>query len=146
MHTTASTRRPLLAAAAVVLLSILGTACFPSKDADNATAVNSLRAGVAAPELARRYELDLKAKAQADRMALSGYIFHSADLAAGVPAGWGMIGENVAAAGSIEAAQAALEASPPHYANLTNPGYNEIGVGVAELHGVVWVVQVFVGR
>ena len=146
MRTTASTRRPLLAAAAFVLLSIAGTGCLPSKESDNATVVNSLRAAVALPALARSAELDAKAKAQADQMAAHGYIFHSADLAAGVPAGWGAIGENVAVAGSVEAAQAALEASPPHYANLTNPVFNELGVGVTELNGVVYVVQVFVGR
>ena len=49
-------------------------------------------------------------------------------------------------AGSIEQAQAALEASPDHYVNMTNGAYNEMGVGVTIRDGVVYLVQIFVSR
>ncbi|MEZ5256830.1 MAG: CAP domain-containing protein [Ilumatobacteraceae bacterium] len=79
-------------------------------------------------------------------MAQNGTIFHSADLSDGVSPGWTAIGENVAAAGSIEAAQRALEQSPDHYENLVNPDFKELGVGVTVRNGTVYLVQIFVGR
>ena len=62
-------------------------------------------------------------------MANAGTIFHSPSLVSGVSPGWQLIGENVAMAGSIAQAQAALEASPPHRENLLNPNFTEMGIG-----------------
>ena len=101
---------------------------------------------VARTQLGRSGELNNKAQAQADRMANRGRIYHSTNLAAGVSPGWQLIGENVAVAGSIEQAQSALEASPGHLANMLNGGFTEVGIGVTNSNGRVYVVQVFVGR
>ena len=79
-------------------------------------------------------------------MAKAGNIYHSKNLAAGVTGGWSSIGENVAMAGSVEAAQAALEASPGHYENMVNGAFNQVGIGVVVRNDVVYVVQVFVSR
>jgi uncharacterized protein YkwD len=79
-------------------------------------------------------------------MAKAGAIYHSKNLASGVSGGWTSIGENVAMAGSVDAAQTALEASPEHYANMTNPVYTQLGIGVVDHDGVTYVVQVFVSR
>ena len=139
-------RRAVVAATMVALVSLVLAACQPDNGGTNYTAINSLRASVAVPELARTGELDVKAQAQADRMAKRGAIYHSTNMAAGVSPGWSLIGENVASAGSVEAAEAALEASPPHYENLTNPAFNQVGIGVTVKNGVYYVVQVFVSR
>ena len=150
MHTTESPsrspRRSTLAVTMVALLSLVLAACQSGSEDGNLAAINRLRADAAVPELTRVGELDAKARAHADRMAKRGTIFHSANLAAGVSGGWSVIGENVAAAGSVEAAQAALEASPPHHQNLTNGAFNQVGIGVSVRNGVYYVVQVFVGR
>jgi len=146
LRITESPRRSVLAVAVVALVSLMLAACQPEAENANVAAINQLRANVSVPALSRVGELDAKARAQADRMAKRGSIFHSVNMGAGVSAGWSIIGENVASAGSIEAAEAALEASPPHYENLTNPAFNQVGVGVTVKNGVYYVVQVFVSR
>jgi len=146
LRITASPRRSTLVVTVVALVSLVLAACQPESETNNLGAINQLRASVVVPELTRVGELDAKARAQADRMAKRGTIFHSQNMAGGVSPGWSIIGENVASAGSIEAAEAALEASPPHYQNLTNPAFNQVGIGVTVKNGVYYVVQVFVGR
>jgi uncharacterized protein YkwD len=139
--------RPMVAVLLTALLGFALISCTSAEDvATNQTAINNLRASVGLPELTRVPELDAKAQAQADRMAKRGGIYHSKNLASGVSDGWSSIGENVAMAGSIADAQAALEASPDHYANMTNAAYNQVGIGVVSNNGVVYVVQVFVSR
>jgi uncharacterized protein YkwD len=139
-------RASLITLLLALALGVTAVGCTADQANTNTAAINALRATVAAPELVRTPELDRKAQAQADRMARRGYIYHSKNFTSGVPAGWLTIGENVAVAGSIEQAQLALEASPPHYANLTNPAFNQVGIGVAVRNGSVYVVQFFVGR
>lgn len=131
----------LLAVAALFL-----SACNPELEDTDAGLINQLRSSVGVGELTRAADINLKAQLHADLMAQNGTIFHSADLSDGVSPGWTAIGENVAAAGSIEAAQRALEQSPDHYENLVNPDFKELGVGVTVRNGTVYLVQIFVGR
>lgn len=145
---TAAGRRPR-PAILMMLLAVVGialSACGPTPEGTNLADLNKVRAAVGLGELVRTPELDAKAKAQADRMASQGTIFHSENLASGVSAGWQAIGENVALAGSVADAQRALEASPGHYANMVNPGFNQVGIGVTVSNGITYVVQVFVSR
>jgi uncharacterized protein YkwD len=79
-------------------------------------------------------------------MADANTIFHSANLVAGVSPGWQLIGENVAMAGSVRQAQAALEASAPHRENLLNWAYSEMGIGAVQKGNRVYIAQVFVQR
>ena len=132
----------LLLRVAVLALS----ACNPEMEDHNFAAVNDLRSSVGVGTLARSAELNLKAQLQADRVADAGRIFHSASLSEGVTGGWAVIGENVAAAGSIDQAMEALTDSPGHYDNMVNPAFTEMGVGVTVRNGTVYLVQVFVGR
>jgi uncharacterized protein YkwD len=145
MPLSRSLRRALPLAIGILLVA---TACGPGNTmaADDAAMVNQLRATNALNQLPRKYELDLKAQAQADAMANAGTIFHSASLAAGVSSGWQLIGENVAMAGSIPAAETALEASPPHRENLLNPYFTEMGIGATQRGNLVFVAQLFVQR
>ena len=138
-------RLPILVLGVLVLIS---AACSPTNTmaADDAAMVNQLRVSNGIPALPRSYELDLKAQAHAQRMADAGTIFHSPSLTAGVSPGWQLIGENVAVAGSIHQAEAALEASPPHRENLLNPYFSEMGIGAVQRGTSVFVAQVFVQR
>ena len=138
--------RPALIVVLMTLLGVALTACGPTPESTNLTDLNEVRAATGVVELVRTPELDAKAKAQADRMARRGTIFHSSNLASGVSAGWSSIGENVALAGSVDDAQRALEASPGHYANMVSPAFNQVGIGVTVRNGVTYVVQVFVSR
>ena len=138
--------RPFSVLAIVVVAIFALVACNPQAEDQDFAMLNSLRARSGVPALGRSAELNAKARAQADRMAERGRIYHSSNLAAGVSPGWRVIGENVAVAGSIEQAQTALEQSAGHLANMVNPQFTEVGVGVTVSRGRVYVVQVFVGR
>lgn len=130
----------------VLTIGLLLTGCEPSAEDTNVQSVNAVRAAAGVAPLARSAELDAKAAAHAQAMAQKGTIYHSANLASGVSAGWRGIGENVAVAGSAAEAQAALERSPGHYANMVNGSYTEMGVGIVASNGRVFVAQVFVAR
>ena len=52
---------------------------------------------------------------------------------------WSMVGENIAyGQTSSSAVVYAWMMSPPHAANMFNPKYTYMGVGVAYAHGVYW--------
>ena len=56
-------------------------------------------------------------------------------------------GENLAINRTVDAAEKALMNSPGHRANILNPNYTEVGVGVSyDTRGSVYVVQEFIGR
>jgi uncharacterized protein YkwD len=56
-------------------------------------------------------------------------------------------GENLAINRNIDAAEKAFMNSPGHRANILNPNYSEVGVGVSyDSRGSVYVVQEFIGR
>ncbi len=79
-------------------------------------------------------------------MADAARLFHSASLPAGISPGWRTIGENVALAGDLPAAQRGLEHSPPHLKHLLDSAFTQVGTGVATQGGRVYVVQDFVSR
>ncbi|HEY3493779.1 MAG TPA: CAP domain-containing protein, partial [Polyangiaceae bacterium] len=55
-----------------------------------------------------------------------------------------LLGENVAHARNALLAHRALWASPSHRANLLEPNYDSVGIGVAEdADGSVWVSELF---
>lgn len=56
-------------------------------------------------------------------------------------------GENLALNDNVEAAQAAFMNSPTHRANVLNPNYSQVGIGVKYAdNGKVYVVQEFTGQ
>jgi len=97
------------------------------------------------PDLVPTGELFVKAQAWSEHMADLGGLSHS-DPGDGVTPGWTIVAENVASATSLQGAQAALEASPPHRANMLNSKLTEGGVGVVERNGTFWLTQNFAGR
>lgn len=56
-------------------------------------------------------------------------------------------GENLALNDSVSAAQAAFMNSPTHRANVLNPNFTEVGIGVKYApNGKIYVVQEFTGQ
>lgn len=78
--------------------------------------------------------LQRDAKVWAARMAERRSIFHAP------PPGWGPYGENVGVGTDWRTVLAAFMASPPHRANITDPHYSRVGIGVARADGRVYVV------
>jgi len=135
-------KRRLAALVITLVVAVLG-ACTP-QEATSFARTNDLRKAAAVAPLAWNEAAYAKAVSWSQHMAAEGRLSHS-NLAEGVPAGWSRLGENVARAGSVEEAMAALAGSAPHLANILNPGFTSVAIGIVERDGRVWVTQVFVG-
>lgn len=99
--------------------------------------VNAERATAGLPPLAISYELSAAAQVQSDGMAYTGVISHTgadgrgpADRITAAGYRWLRCGENIAVGQATpEEAMAFWMGSPPHRANILDPGMREIGVG-----------------
>jgi uncharacterized protein YkwD len=132
-----------LAAASAAVLCLLAAACTP-EEADTVTAINDFRHANGVHGLAWEEGAYAKARSWSEHMAKEGRLSHSV-LSEGVPSGWRVIGENVAMDTSLEGAWRGLEKSPGHRANLLNPRFNRVAVGVVHHNGYYWITQVFIG-
>lgn len=63
-------------------------------------------------------------------MAENDSLQHAGDIVVGAPADWTKVGENVGRGGSVNSVWNAFMASPNHAANVLDPAYTRIGVGV----------------
>jgi uncharacterized protein YkwD len=136
-------RRRIAALIAVLFVLVLAGACSPQEETAFRT-TNALRDAQGLRWLDWNQDAYDKAVEWSEHMADEGRLSHST-LADGVPSGWRKLGENVAYAGTVEQAMAALTASPGHLANMLNPEFTSVAIGVVERDGRVWVTQVFVG-
>jgi len=128
----------------VALVAVVASAaCSPDENA-GFHAINDLRAQNHIAALDWNDAVYPKALAWSTHMADEGRLSHST-LSDGVPAGWHTLGENVAYASTMAGAIAALEASAPHRANMLNPAFTSVAIGVVARNGMVWVTEDFVG-
>jgi hypothetical protein len=91
--------------------------------------INSLRASKGLPALSSNGSLAGFAQSWTAKMAAAGKISHNPGLG-GAPGNWTSVGENVGVGSSVDAIFKALVNSPGHYANMVNPKFNSVGVGV----------------
>ncbi len=103
---------------------------------------NSVRAGQGLPPLQWDGGLAGKASGWASYMAGQNGISHS-NLADGVSADWYRLGENVGRGPDTGSIAQALINSPGHYANLIDPGFQYVGVGVVSTADTCYVSEVF---
>jgi hypothetical protein len=81
------------------------------------------------------------------QMASTSVLSHNPNLVAQVAAvvpDWQALGENVGFGPDPITLQNAFMASPPHRANILNPGYNYVGIGAVTVNGRIWVTFDFV--
>lgn len=124
-------------------MALLLVACSPD-EATHLRAVNDFRQANGLPALHWDEDVYTKAHDWSQHLADAHALSHS-KLSDGVPDGWHRIGENVAMAPTLDSAMTALENSPPHRANLLNPNYDRIAIGVVQQDGMYWVTETFVG-
>lgn len=112
--------------------------------------VNGLRTSVGAAPLRHHAGLRRVARDWSEQMPEDRGFGHNPDWLAEYPIGWHLYGENVAreyVAGTLsEAVEAAFEGlrdSPPHYSNLINPEFTDIGIGIAVGESKIMVTQNF---
>src|ERR1700753_1105282 len=86
-----------------------------------------------------------KAQAWAPHMADTNTLSHSV-LTDGVGSGWSTLGENVGTGGAVHDVHVGFMNSPVHRADILNPSFSSMGVGVAQSGGRIWVAAVFEGR
>jgi hypothetical protein len=109
---------------------------------DYVARINALRASVHVQPLYVDAELTGLAQGWAQHMASTGILSHSS-LTAGITERWGKLGENVGTGPDNPTVWNAFLHSAEHYANLVDPTYNRVGVGVAFGFGSEWTCHKF---
>jgi uncharacterized protein YkwD len=112
---------------------------------------NQARAQAGAPRLTLDAGLSRAARAHAEAMFAARQLSHQFEgepslpqrLAAATHTQLDQEGENVALDSDAGQAQRHLMLSPPHRANLLNPAYNVVGLGVVRSGGRLYIVQDF---
>lgn len=144
----------LFAASALVLCSVSASPAFAQDDASGEVAmlarINELRAAQGLSPLVRDGQLDQAARAHSHEMADQQQLTH-VSTTSGTPAdrvhATGLsideIAENVAMHSDTAQAEATLEASPPHLANMLNPRFTSVGLAAILHADGTYVTQVF---
>lgn len=137
---------PALAALCVLAVGIVappshaqpaapGTVAAPAADAglesQFVSRINSLRASKGLSQLQVSGELVGVARAWTDRMVGAGQISHNPNLGSQVGGGWTKLGENVGVGYDVNGLMNAFIGSSAHYANLVDPSWTHVGVGVS---------------
>lgn len=92
--------------------------------------INDLRASKGLGTLTVDAELVDIARGWAGQMAAAGAISHNPSFSRQVDSDWEKLGENVGVGGSVDSLMTAFINSPGHYANLVDPAFTHVGVGV----------------
>jgi hypothetical protein len=136
--------------AALVVLLLAGAGLWaPAAGAsggearDHLDRVNALRASRGLAPLTLDGELSALAQRWAEGLAAEQRLRHAADLSVGVTASWTKLGENLGRGPSTDAVFAAFVASPAHYANLVDPAFTHLGVGVVWVGATQYTVHRF---
>lgn len=131
----------------------LGVGASPAAAADDAAAilvqVNQARAAVGAPPLRLSSAMSAVATRWSTHLADSGTcpggLAHNPSFSQQIPRGWSAAGENVACNTSADALglEAQWMSSAPHRANILNPAYTDIGIGIVVSGRTAWGTQNF---
>jgi len=114
-----------------------------SETAQFISLINQLRADNGLDPLVVAGDATAKAKQHSDEMAASGQLVHSGSMSV---SGWSAAGENIGEGSSVARIESAFESSGIHRANMLNPSYTHVGVGVSRSDaGRLYVTEVFVG-
>jgi len=142
----ANRRRAAQLAAIAVAAALLLGACT-SGDEDHAVdLVNNARRANGRAALATNVSLTITAQAWSQHMAETQKLVHRTRLSEGAPVGWRKLGENIAYASSVDGIQTAFMNSAGHKANILDPAFNNVGIGITrDANGRYWETQEFAG-
>lgn len=124
------------------VLSATAAGATTSEEASLLALTNQARASVGAPALTLDAGISSVARSWAQDMAAQGGISHNPDIGSLLD-GWLRLAENVGVGATIAQVHEALLNSLSHYANLSNPVYSLVGIGVVSAGGRVYVVENF---
>jgi uncharacterized protein YkwD len=74
-------------------------------------------------------------------MADHGYLYHTSNFA--VICCWSRVTENIGYGGSVPGMHRSFLQSPPHRANLLDAAMRQVGIGIVESGGNLWITEVF---
>jgi len=120
----------------VALLATAGAAAAsPSEESGFVAGVNQARAAAGLPALQVDSELIALARGWTNQMkdgvcGADKHICHASPISAGLTQDWAKLGENVGTGPDVDSVMEAFIASPGHYANIVDPEFTHIGVGV----------------
>jgi uncharacterized protein YkwD len=112
-------------------------------EAEFVASINQLRASKGLSALTLDGQLVGSSRVWTDQMKTDGSISHAPDLSVGVTQNWQKLGENVGVGPTVTALMDAFIASPGHYANLVDPVYTRVGVGVVWDGNVMYTTHRF---
>ena len=118
-------------------------AASSSDEAAFVAALNNVRVNAGLPPLTVDVQLANLARGHAQTMADAGSIFHASPITAGYSGPWVKMGENVGFGPSVSNLTNAFVASPSHYANITDPAFTHIGVGVVWKSNLIYTTHRF---
>jgi hypothetical protein len=119
-------------------------AAAPGPEAGDFVArINGLRSSRGLQTLGVDGQLSAQAQSCAERLARTGSLVHTANLAAGLSSGWTKLAENIGMGSTTSAIWSAFLGSSQHYGNLVDPAFNRVGVGVAFGGGSEWTCHRF---
>jgi hypothetical protein len=159
MQPAPDTRRPRharrLVFAVVATLAVAGSlitrpaepaAATPEDEAAFVAALNDVRIANGLPPFTVDPELADLARAHAQEMADAGDIFHANPISAGYTGEWAKLGENVGVGANVEVLMDAFVASPGHFANIVDPAFTHVGVGVVYRDSALYTTHRFLQR
>ena len=103
--------------------------------------INGVRANQGLPALIVDPELVTNGRNWSVTMSNAGDIFHTNDQSVGLSTPWVLLGENVGVGPNVQSLFDAFIASPTHYANIVQPDFDYIGVGVYLTGNTMWTVH-----
>lgn len=129
--------RNLLVAGVVALAALVASpapagAAEPGVEAQLVDSINALRASLGLRPVASDPQLTSVARAWSDVMAQQG-LAHNPAMPRQVAPPWARVGENVGYGESVSSVMAAFVHSPIHYAVLSDPYFDSVGVGVTTM-------------
>jgi hypothetical protein len=104
--------------------------------------INGERTSRGLTPLATNPDLVAAARSQADAIRDAGSLYHNPNLGS-VTTGWLKLGENVGYGGTVSGLHAAFMNSTGHRANILDPAYTHVGLGVVVEGSTIWVAEVF---
>jgi uncharacterized protein YkwD len=108
--------------------------------------MNSARSNHGAAGLSRVWVIRQLADDHSRDMAAEGRIFHTTALSSKLRAvSWSVAGENVGAGVELRALFDAFMRSDAHRANILQPRFRRVGIGIVRSDGFIWITLIFVG-
>lgn len=106
------------------------TSPSPDEESQFVGRINGLRAAQGLPQLALSGELGGVARSWTEQMVTAGQLSHNPDLGSQVSGSWTKLGENVGVGYDVDGLMQAFVNSPAHNANLIDPAWTHVAVGV----------------